>query len=436
MNFNLLAPKLALVWWVAFALPSAAQTAKTTTDSPDVSAGAPTAEADAHVDAIQVDAGMTLSQLLETTLEKYPDRLINEALRQQADAWQERGDSWFAGSAALALQYSDDRIARNDGQRDAHAQLEFTIWNWGQRSAAQEVAYQNQRSADRQSQATKLEVAYLLRKALWEMALTQAQAEQAEQNQQIAQQWFNKVKLRVEAGDLARSDLLLAESDFLQTRSQNLQAQAEMMHARKAYMSLTQLDRIPAHYEEALSSQTQIDEHHPFMEAANAMVASKQAATEWARTTDTINQPKINIGGGTTREARGIADTQSAGIGVVIPFGHSTYDAPEIANANLELNRTLAEREHLMRQLEKALHEAEHLLSVARSEFTLAQKRRDLAEKQLKMAEISFSAGEISLLDVLKIKSSSLESIGYAKQQAVKLQREIALYNQALGVLP
>lgn len=403
---------------------------------PDAAVEHATEHALEHVDSVHVDPGLSLPQLLEQTLEQYPERLINEALQQRAAAWQQRGDSFLAGSTALALNYSDDRIAQNDGRRDAHAQLEFTLWNWGQRSAAQDMANQALRSADKQSQAVKLEVAYLLRSALWDMALTQAQAEQAEQNQQIAEQWRNKVKLRVDAGDLARSDLLLVESDYLQSRSLYLQAQAEMMHARKAYQSLTQTDRIPAQYQENLSNLAEIPEQHPLLEAANALIASKQAGIEWAKTTDTINQPKLNIGGGTSRDARGTSDIQSAGVGVVIPFGHSTYDAPEIANAHLELNQALAQREHLQRQLQKALHEAEHLLSVTRAELVLAQQRRDLAEKQLKMAEISFSAGEISLLDVLKIKASSLESIGYAKQQTVKLQREIALYNQAVGVLP
>jgi hypothetical protein len=37
---------------------------------------------------------------------------------------------------------------------------------------------------------------------------------------------------------------------------------------------------------------------------------------------------------------------------------------------------------------------------------------------------------------LLKVQSRSLEAIRNAKEQEVKLQRNIALYNQAVGVMP
>jgi len=389
-----------------------------------------------HHDPIEPDAQLTLGQLVEQTLDKYPDRLINEALTQEAAALQERGDSWLAGSSAVALDYNDDRIANDQGQREASATLEFTVWNWGQRSAALTLAEQAQRSAAKQSAAVKLEVAGLVREALWDMALAESSLQQAKFNADISAQLLNKVRKRVELGDLARADLLLAESEDLQMRSLLTQAEAELMHSRKSYATLTQTTHVPAHYEEPLSTLDAISTDHPLLEAANAWVARKQALIEWSKTTDTINQPKVNIGARTSRDRYGFDDTQSAGVGVVIPFGHSTYDAPEIAAAQLELNQALAQREHLQRRLEKNLHEAEHILEVTRAELTLAEQMRDLAAQHLKMSEISFNAGEINLLDLLKIRARSLDAMRNAREQAIRLQRNIALYNQAVGVLP
>lgn len=389
-----------------------------------------------HLDPIEVDKSLSLPQLVEQTLEKYPDRLINEALAQQAEAWQTRGDSWFAGSAALSLDYNTDKIANNQGTREASAKMEVTVWNWGQRSAAQDVAQQSQLSAEKQSQAVKLEVAHLVRAALWEMALADIRWQQAKYSVDISSQLLEKVKRRVELGDLARADLLLAEGEHLQNRSLLTQAEAEVMHSRKNYASLTQTTRMPAQYQEQLSSLKQIENNHPQLEAINALIARKQAGIEWAKTTDTINQPRINVGGKTSRDQYGLEDMQSAGVGVVIPFGHSTYDAPEIAAAHLELNQALAQREHLVRQLEKGLHEAEHALEVTREELSIAQQLRQIAETHLNMTQISFTAGEINLLDLLKIQARSLEAIRNAKEQEVKLQRNIAFYNQAVGAQP
>jgi len=389
-----------------------------------------------HIDPIEIDPALTLPQLVDLTLEKYPERLINEALIQQAEALQQRGNSWLAGSTALALDYADDRIANDQGSREASAKLEFTVWNWGQRSAAQNVAEQAHSSAQKQSAAVKLEVTRLVREALWDMALAESRLQQAKFTLDISAQLLEKVRRRVELGDLARADLLLAESEHLQNRSLLTQAEAEMMHSRKSYASLTQTTHVPANYQETLSTIDTVQPNHPLLEAINAIIARQQAGVEWAKSTDSINQPKVNIGAKSSRDQRGTDDMQSAGVGVVIPFGHSTYDAPEIAAAHLELNRALAQREHLQRQLEKSLHEAEHGLEVTREELAIAKELKQIAETHLKMTETAFTAGEINLLDLLKIQARSLQAIRNAKEQEVKLQRNIALYNQAVGVQP
>src|SRR5574343_485118 len=141
-----------------------------------------------HLDPVAVDPNFNLSQLLEQTLEQYPDRLINEGLAQEAEALKTRGDSWLAGSTAITLDYADDRVASDKGSREASANLEFTVWNWGQRSAAQNVADQAQIAANKQSHAVKWEVARLVREALWDMALAESRLQQARNNMTISEQ--------------------------------------------------------------------------------------------------------------------------------------------------------------------------------------------------------------------------------------------------------
>jgi outer membrane protein, heavy metal efflux system len=389
-----------------------------------------------HFDPIEQEKSLSLSDLVQQTLDKYPDRLINEALFQEADAWKERGDSWFAGSHELEISYDSDKVSNNIGNRRGEASLTVTPWNWGQRSAAQSIAERSLNSAEKQSTAIKLEVARLVRLALWDMSLADIRLQQANYNFDISNKLLEKVRRRVELGDLARADLLLAQSEHLQNTALLKQAKAEVMHARKNYTTLTQTTKVPENYKESLSSLQTIEANHPMLEAVNAQVASKQAKIEWAKSTDTINQPKFSLSGTTSRPNRDVNDTQTAMVGVVIPFGHATYDAPEIAAAHRELNQAQAEREHLIRQLEKNLHEAEHSLEVTRHDLGIARELRQIAETHLKMMEISFTAGEINLMDLLKIQARSLEAIRNAREQEVKLERNIALYNQAVGVLP
>lgn len=389
-----------------------------------------------HLDPIETDPSLSLPQLIDLTLENYPDRLINEALIQEADALSARSDAWVAGSTALALDYFDDRIADNRGSREASAKLEVTTWKWGQRDAGQAVAERAGISAQKQSAAVKLEVTRLIRDALWTMEIANIALQQAQNALSISEQLMKKVERRVELGDLPRADLLLAKGEYLQNRALVTQAEAEVMHSRKAYTSLTTLSRVPGNYQEKQSDITAIPGNHPMLAAINAIIERKQAEVEWVKTTDPVNQPKLSLGAKSQRDGRDGQDIESAGIGVVMLFGGEAYNAPEIAKANLELNNARAEREHLYRQLEKNLHEAEHALEVTKAELAIADELKQIAQTHLKMTEISFSAGEINLLDLLKIQARSLEAIRGAKLQEVKLQRNIAFYNQAVGVQP
>jgi len=88
------------------------------------------------------------------------------------------------------------------------------------------------------------------------------------------------------------------------------------------------------------------------------------------------------------------------------------------------------------RDLEQAHHEAEHNLEVNRVELNTANEQKKVSEELLNMTQLAFSVGEIHLLDLLKIESRTQQAILYAKERAVMLQRDKALYNQAVGVMP
>jgi cobalt-zinc-cadmium efflux system outer membrane protein len=123
-------------------------------------------------------------------------------------------------------------------------------------------------------------------------------------------------------------------------------------------------------------------------------------------------------------------------VGVVVPFGGRAHLQPQIAAVNVELNRLIADREQLYRDLEQAHHEAEHNLEVNRVELGNANEQKKVSEELLNMTQLAFSVGEINLLDLLKIQSRTQQAILYAKERAVLLQRDKALYNQAVGVMP
>ena len=386
-----------------------------------------------HLDPIVIDASLTLSKLIDLTMEKYPDTAWLSALEEEAAAIAERSKSWTAGASQASLGYqSMSTLKLNYGT----VGIQVPLWNLGQRDAEHKLADRAESSAELQSVAIKLRVAGLVRGALWEMDLAKIRYEQAQAELGIYERLLATIRRRVELGDLPRADELLAKSELLQKRSVYTVAEAELMHTRKRYSSITQTNKVPAVFEESLVALTQSQQNHPALLAINSQIERQQAE---------INTIKA-IGSGQSHAVAGLLSDEGAdarsnkaeffNVGVIVPFGGSVHAQPHIAAAYVELNKLVAEREQLYRSLEQAHHEAEHNLEVNRVELDTANEQKAVSEELLNMTQLAFSVGEIHLLDLLKIESRAQQAILYAKERAVMLQRDKALYNQAVGVMP
>ncbi|MFA6164141.1 MAG: TolC family protein [Methylobacter sp.] len=387
-----------------------------------------------HHDPIESDTKLSLSKVIDLTMEKYPDVTWLNSLEEEAAALSQRGDSWTSGASEAGLAFQE---ATSGTLHYIDAWVKVPLWNLGQRDAEQTVAKQAENSVMSQADAIKLRVAGLIRNALWGIALANLSYEQAKTELTMTDQLLAKVQRRVELGDLPRADLLLAQTESLQKRSVVTQAEAELMHARKRYSTITQMTKIPSEYQEKLVELTKIQQNHPALMAINSQIERKQAELDAVK----------SVGSGQTNVAVGVNSDQftndprsnqtaSFNIGVTVPFGGSAHLAPRVAAVNVELNKLIAEREQMNRDLEQAHHEAEHNLEVNRVELGIANELKRVAEELLKMTQLSFSVGEINLMDLLRIQARTQQAILNAKERSVMLQRDIALYNQAVGVMP
>ena len=386
-----------------------------------------------HFDPIEIDATLTLPKLIDLTMQKYPDTAWLASLEEEAAAIAERSKSWTAGASQVAIGYQSIASFRLNY---ATGSVQVPLWNLGQRDAEHNLANQAETNAELQAAAIKLRVTGLVRGALWDMALAKIRYEQAQAELDVYEQLLTKIKRRVELGDLPGADELLAQSELLQKRSALTMAEAELMHARKRYTTITQMTKVPGSYEENLVALKEIGQNHPTLVAINSQIERKQAEIDAIK----------SIGSGQTHVVAGILSDEGVdkrsnkaeffNVGVSIPFGGSAHIQPRIAAVNVELNRLIANREQLYRDLEQAHHEAEHNLEVDRVELGTANEQKKVSEELLNMTQLAFSIGEINLLDLLRIQSRTQQAILNAKERAVMLQREKALYNQAVGVMP
>jgi outer membrane protein TolC len=387
-----------------------------------------------HLDPVLIDNSLSLAKLIDQTLEKYPDSRWLASLEEEAQAIQQRGKSWLAGAPQAGLRFQE---ATSGTLHYIDAAVEVPLWNLGQRSAERNTGEKAEISAYLQTAATRLRVAGLVRAALWDMALQNIRYEQALAEVDVYEKLLANVNRRVSAGDLPRSDSLLAQTELLQKRSQFTQAEAELMHARKRYASITQTTKIPASYQENRVALKEVEQTHPELMAVNSQIDRKQAELDSLKLTGS-GQTNLAVGINSDNMSNDPRSnqTESFNIGVTMPFGGSSHRQPQIAAVNVELNRLIADREQLYRNLEQAHHEAEHNLEVDQAELSIANELKQVAEEHQGMANIAFSAGEIDLIDLLKIQSRTHQAILNAKERAMMLARDQAVYNQAVGVAP
>ncbi len=387
-----------------------------------------------HHHQLSVDPQLTLAELVQITLEKHPGAAIIPALQQETEALKLRGNSWLAGALTASFYYRDDAVGNDTGNREIEGAIEMPLWNWGQQEAGQQLAQRVETANEFQTKVLKWQVTGLVRSALWDMTLENQRHELAVKVYEVSEQLASTIKRRVDLGDLPRADYLLAKSELLQKRSALIAAEAEIMHARKRFTTLTQLTRIPENYQETQSTLTDFGAH-PALMAANALIERKRTQLNWVKS-EGSGQSTLALGGKSERGFREEQDIESMTFSLSVPFGGSTHLAPQIAASNLELSQAISRRDQLFRNLEQAFHEADHTLEVDRAELEIANELKEIAKAHLKMARLSFDAGEINLMDYLKVQARTQAAIQQASEKHIMLQRDITLYNQAVGALP
>lgn len=116
-------------------------------------------------------------------------------------------------------------------------------------------------------------------------------------------------------------------------------------------------------------------------------------------------------------------------------MGLTSQSAPKIAAAQVLLAQVQSQRDELKRQLELALQQAALGLKTTRQALELSERQNTLAQENLRLARKSFEQGEINLLDLIQVQTRAFMSEHAFKQWEIELQRYIAKYNQAAGII-
>jgi outer membrane protein, heavy metal efflux system len=391
-------------------------------------------ESHRHV-PLTIDPSLDWPTLLDATLAVYPRGVELAARAAEADAWATRGRQWLAAAPSFYFTYLSDGRLDNRDQREYDGGFELPLWRTGERAAVQALARSVTDESEAARGALKLEVAGLLRGALWDVAAAANANGAANDAVTAAADLLRVVERRNARGELALADVLLAQAALLERQQAVIATQAQVVDAERAYQSLTGLTRRPAVFEEQRSAREDFDDGHPLLALAAAAIDRSRANRGLIERAARGN-PVVTIGPRRQRDALTTVFNDSFAIGVKMPFGGKAHAATQTTEEGRKVAEAEAARAALLRRLDADLHEATHTLLVLDGSIALAGERRDLAERQWRMAQSAFAQGEIELRDMLRIQESERAAKRDVERLVVERQRTTAAFNQALGELP
>lgn len=304
------------------------------------------------------------------------------------------------------------------------------MWLPGQRTALGNAVRAGVEEFEARLLLRRLEVAGLLREALWAAASAARDVRVARDRLATSRDIARDVQRRVELGDIPFTDALLVQNETLGAELGLAQAEAALVAARVAYRTLTggaDPDLAP----EPAVARPRV---HPALLAAEAGVAAAEAQRRLVAATPRDN-PELGLFG--RNDAGRLNDLGSSlGVRFRVPLASAARNVPRAASAQADLTRAVAERELRLRLLNAEINAAQLALRAAEEAARIARQRLAVANQQLDLARRAFNQGETGLFDLFRIRQLQVEAAGGQAEAEVAAGRARSRLNQAIGVVP
>ena len=377
--------------------------------------------------------GTTLKQAVEGAWQRAPAARTLDARQAEASAARDIARSWIASNPTLGLSQRADQGSSERDQRESEISVSSSFFMPGQKSAREALAERNTEEIAAHLGATRLAVAGLVRTRVWEAAAANVRLAERQDHLEHLEGLLDEVQQRVKAGDLARSDGLLAEQEVLSARIAVSDARTAALEALARYRVVTGLPDLPALEPEPLS-----ESNVP----ANPLVAAAQASEQRARaalrlaTASRSAPPTIALSVRREDERLLQKPVNSIGVALQIPIGTAGRNRVAEAQAQTTISTAAAEAAEVQANADADLEIAKARVTNARVAIQTATARATALHEHTALFEKAFRQGEKGLADLLRSRALTHEADVAVAQQKVALGLAHAQLNQALGILP
>ena len=376
---------------------------------------------------------LNFTTLLEQTLAHAPEALETEVRTEQAQAMVDVGESWIAGRPSAQLDYIDDQMLSNLGERELTYGITLPLWRSGERNTMQARGQQYNVQVAAWQEAFTLTMAGRLRQVLADMQDADTLLATEQHATADARQLLSIAESLHSAGETARRDVLQAQTLLLAQQRNELAAEAARVDAERKYQMLTGLNIRPEKpHIETLQTTEEVSPEHPLLRLLRSDI--DLAAAEINKTElEALGNPTISIG---SRRQRAGNQNDALALSVTIPFGGRAHVNASTSSARR--NKVDADVRYLntYRELNLQLHEVAHELFTLNESLPLSKEQAQLARQQWEMAKTAFVSGETDISQVVIALQQKRRSARDLEVITLRQTRLITEFNQIVGVLP
>lgn len=377
--------------------------------------------------------GTTLKKAVEGAWQRAPAARTLDARQVEASAARDIARSWIASNPTLGLSQRADQGSSERDQRESEISVSSSFFMPGQKSAREALAARSSEEITAHLGAKRLAVAGLVRNHVWEAAAAQVRLSEKQDHLEHLEGLLDEVQQRVKAGDLARSDGLLAEQEVLSARIAVSDARTAALEALARYRVVTGLPDLPALEPEPLS-----ESNVPANPRVAAAQASEQRAWAALRLATASRSAPPTIALSVRREDERLLQkpVNSIGVALQIPIGTVGRNRVAEAQAQTTVSTATAEAAEVQANADADLEIAKARVTNARVAIQTATARATALHEHTALFEKAFRQGEKGLADLLRSRALTHEADVAVAQQKVALGLAHAQLNQALGILP
>ncbi len=368
-------------------------------------------------------------QLLDNITQLQPEQQITQSIQALHKTNQSYSDSWTAGDVDLIVHHENDALTGNEDYQNWQVGVEFPLWLPSQKNAQKQIAASYGQELSAQQTYLRWLASATLRKLVWRFQSARIELDAARSALEKSRSLEQKVKLKVNAGESPKLDLLLARKAVLKQQNQLVQKQSALAIAQNQFHQWTRSSHLPEKIQERPKALMPLEQHP---EIVNLMSKLQLSEAQLQKTRSfKQNSPRLFLGAQNDKDKN--TENTSLMFEVSIPLGVNPGYSPKLAQEKRNVYEKQAVLDKAKIQLEQDVFKARQLLASAKQGIHFSMHQYELSKEALMMSEQAYQLGETNIQNLLLVQQQTAEAkLNYQLVQA-RSGEAIANLNQISG---